>query len=172
LGCVGRIDERWSFGGLRSLAQARPDASIVLVGPVNPRSATAGLGDLLQLPNVHHFPPVAASELPDWLMALDVCLIPYEADEWQRYASPLKVWDYLYAGRPIVATGSPAMGEFPTGFVEFEQDPARLPELVAAALERSSPRLTQERRAFALSNSWDERGGQLLELVAARSKPR
>lgn len=169
LGGVGRLDGRWAFPALADLAAAFPDGSVLLVGPVSPLTPSTEIDAVLALPNVHHFPSVTAKELPNWLGAFDCCLIPYKDDEWQRYASPLKIWDYLYAGNPIAATGSPAMGEFPAGLVAFAQDHMELSRVVRAALAANSPERARARKAHALANSWDDRVDRLLELVGRRA---
>jgi glycosyltransferase involved in cell wall biosynthesis len=168
LGCAGRIDGRWAFEALGALADRFGGGSLVLIGPVNPRVPRDRLDALLSRPNVHLFPPVTAEELPSWLARLDCSLVPYVADEWQRYASPLKVWDYLCAGVPIAATGSPALGEFPPGLVHFALDPARLADLVARALAEDGNGARATRRRYARENTWDHRAAQLAELIALR----
>ena len=171
LGCVGRIDDRWSFSALAELAATFGGGSVVLAGPVNTRSDNAGLDALLELDNVHQFGPVSAADLPSWLSTFDCSLIPYTADEWQEFASPLKIWDYLYAGRAIAATGSPAMGEFPDGLVHYAHEPTGLSALVADALKGNTQAVRTARRAHALENTWDHRVEQLLAMVAEARSP-
>jgi glycosyltransferase involved in cell wall biosynthesis len=168
LGAVGRIDPRWAFDALEDLARARPDASLALIGPLSPKVPHAALARLTELPNVHRFDAVPGPELPAWLDALDCCLVPYSPDEWQQWASPLKVWDYFRAGKPVVATGAPAMGEFPEGLIHFAASPAELPGLVEAALGEDPATGRRLRTAYAATNTWDDRAAELMRLVEER----
>ncbi len=171
LGSVGRIDGRWAFDALEDLARAHPMGSLVLVGPLSPLLPRAAFERLLALPNVHHFGPVDGDRIASWLDALDCCLVPYKEDEWQQYASPLKVWDYFRAGHPIVATGSPALGDFPAGLIHFASSPDDLVTLVGEALAED-PASGLRRRRYASENTWDDRAGQLMALVAQRREGR
>lgn len=168
LGCVGRVDGRWAFDALGALADRHPEGSVLLIGPVSPRVPRPALDALLARPNVHAVAPVPSAELPGWLAGLDCCLVPYLDDEWQRYASPLKVWDYLASGVPIVATGAPALGEFPPGLIHFGLEPARLGDLVDDALAEDRPATAAARRRYAQRNTWDHRAAQLSALIAER----
>ena len=172
LGCAGRIDGRWAFEALEGVARAHQGGSIVLLGPVSHLVPREAFGRLLALPNVHHFDAVSGDLLPAWLEALDCCLVPYLEDEWQRYASPLKVWDYFHAGRPIVATGAPALGDFPPGLIHFAPSPSALPALVEVALAEDRATAMRLRRSYALENTWEQRADQLMALVADRRKRR
>jgi teichuronic acid biosynthesis glycosyltransferase TuaH len=169
LGATGRIDARWAFTDLERLADRFPEGSVVLVGPVHPGLSDPAFTRLLARPNVHRFPAVPNTELPRWLSRFDSTLVPYTDDEWQFYASPIKVWDYFYAGAPIVATGAPALGEFPDGLVHFALSPSSLPELVSAALAEDRGAGLARRREYALANTWDHRAGELEALVQRAS---
>ena len=169
IGATGRIDARWAFADLARLADRFPDGSVVLVGPLHPRLSDPAFEALLARRNVHRFPAVPNPELPRWLGEFDCTLVPYTDDEWQFYASPIKVWDYFYAGAPIVATGAPALGEFPDGLVHFAVSPSQLPDLVAAALSEDRDAGLERRREYALANTWDHRAAELEALVQRAS---
>jgi hypothetical protein len=169
IGATGRIDARWAFGDLAGVADRFPEGSVVLVGPLHPRLSDPAFESLLARPNVHRFPAVPNPELPRWLGQFDCTLVPYTDDEWQFYASPIKVWDYFYAGAPIAATGAPALGEFPDGLVHFALSPSHLPDLVAAALSEDRDAGLARRREYALANTWDHRAAELEGLVQRAS---
>ncbi len=166
LGCVGRLDGRLAFEQLERVADEHPGGSVVLVGPLSPLVPRERFAALLARPNVFHFPAVAAPALPAWLAALDCCVVPYVADDWQRFASPLKVWDYLYAGCPIAATGAPALADFPDGLLHFALDERELPRLVRDALAEGPSAGRAARRAHAAANTWDRRAEELAAMVA------
>lgn len=168
IGSVGRIDARLAYDELERVADAHPEGSLVLVGPIAPLAPAERLSRLLDRPNVHHLPAVPTRAVPHWVASMDCALIPYLADEWQRYAAPIKVWDYLYAGTPIAATGAPSLADLPAGLLHTAVDHRELPDLVARALGEGRPGRRADRRAFARASSWDARAEQLLDLVAAQ----
>lgn len=100
LGYYGVIDERMDLGLLASLADARPDWSIVMVGPVVKIDAA----ELPQRPNIHYLGGKSYAELPAYLAGWDVALMPFAINESTRFISPTKTPEYLAGGRPVVST--------------------------------------------------------------------
>ncbi len=100
LGFYGVIDERIDLPLLEKLARARPDWSIIMVGPL----AKIGQHDLPRVPNLHFVGPRQYSELPRALAAWDVALMPFAINEATRFISPTKTPEYLAAGLPVVST--------------------------------------------------------------------
>jgi hypothetical protein len=97
---------------------------------------------------------------------MDCLVMPYREGEWARHGSPLKLWDYLYAGPPIVGSGYSVLREYPPPLVRY----ATGADAFAAEVERSlrEPAWgSEERRSLALGNSWDARAGELEEIVRA-----
>ena len=100
LGYVGVIDERLDLSLIAALADARPDWSVVMIGPVVKISEA----DLPRRPNVHYLGGKSYDALPDYLAGWDVALMPFALNESTRFISPTKTPEYLSAGRPVVST--------------------------------------------------------------------
>ena len=164
LGYAGRIDGRLDFDALGAVADRFRGGSVVLVGPVSPRAPQEEVARLAQRPNVHLLGVRTRERLPAYLAALDCSLLPYRPGEWSRHGSPLKLWDYLYAGPPIVGAGYLALREYPPPLVRFVAEADAFAAAVDAALRADRGR--DERRAFALANSWADRARELERLVA------
>ena len=164
LGYVGRLDDRLHWDAIRRIAERYRDATIVLIGPVSPRLPRASAAAVERLPNVVMPGLVERSALPAHLAALDVCLLPYREDSWGAHGSPLKLWEYLYAGAPIVASGYEVLREY-SDFVDYVT-PDDLPDAVERALGSGDAEDVARRRRFALANSWDQRAEELLALTS------
>jgi teichuronic acid biosynthesis glycosyltransferase TuaH len=164
LGYTGRIDGRLDFGLLGALADAQPEASLVLVGPTSPRLDQETLAELSRRPNVHLVGSQPREALPAFVRHLDCALMPYGDREWLRYASPLKLWDYLYAGPPVVGAGCTVLRDYPPPLVRYSETREEFLDAVRAALSEPAE-AAEERRRFALANSWDVRAAQLVQLV-------
>ena len=100
LGFYGVVDERMDLELLGALADARPDWSIVIVGPV----VKIDPADLPRRPNIHYLGPKTYGELPRYLGGWDVALMPFAINESTRFISPTKTPEYLAGGRPVVST--------------------------------------------------------------------
>ena len=154
----GKLD----FELLERLARLRPEWTFLLVGPEPFPERTARLRTL---PNVHVVGARPYDELPRYVAGFDVGLIPYVANDYTRSCFPLKLYEYLAAGKPVVATGLPELAGMEPDVVLAADD-----EAVVAAIERGLAARTAEdvaRRAeIASRNTWETRAGTLLDLVA------
>ncbi|USI74997.1 UDP-galactopyranose mutase [Sphingomonas morindae] len=100
LGFYGVIDERMDLALLDAVAAARPDWSLVIIGPVVKISEA----DLPRRPNIHYLGGKSYAALPDYLRGWDVALMPFAINAATRFISPTKTPEYLAAGRPVVST--------------------------------------------------------------------
>jgi UDP-galactopyranose mutase len=100
LGFFGVIDERMDVPLLASVAKARPEWHLVLLGPcVKIDPAT-----LPTLPNIHYLGMKKYDELPRYLSGWDVAMLPFAKNDATRFISPTKTPEYLAAGCPVVST--------------------------------------------------------------------
>lgn len=155
LGYAGRIDERLDFDALVALADRFPAGTVVMIGPVSPRLPRPRLAELTGRSNVRFLGPRSRTELPAYLRHLDCTLMPYREDEWGRHGSPLKLWDALYAGPPVVGSGYVVLRDHPG--VGYAAPPSRLPDVVAEAVDNDNDRERELRRAHAAANTWEQR---------------
>jgi glycosyltransferase involved in cell wall biosynthesis len=150
---------------LVELARARRDWTLALVGPVGLGDPTTDVSALAAEPNVHLLGPRAYHELPAVLRGADAGLIPYLRSELTDSIFPMKVYEYLAAGLPVVATLLPALAGVPE--VAGEPDAASFRAALERALAQDSPARRAERSAGAASHSWDERLREIATAIEA-----
>ena len=100
LGFYGVVDERMDLNLLASLADAHPEWSVVIVGPV----VKIDRADLPRRPNIHYLGGRDYAELPAYLAGWDVALMPFAINASTQFISPTKTPEYLAGGRPVVST--------------------------------------------------------------------
>jgi glycosyltransferase involved in cell wall biosynthesis len=103
LGYFGVIDERLDYKLLLKLAEANPQWSIVMVGPV----LKVKNGELPQRPNLHWLGQRSYADLPAYAKTFDVCLMPFALNEATEYINPTKALEYMATGRVIVSSAVP-----------------------------------------------------------------
>jgi len=150
---------------LVELARARPDASFALVGPVGPGDPRTDVSALAAEPNVHLLGAREYGELPAVLRGADVGLIPYARNELTDSIFPMKVYEYLAAGLPVVATQLPSIVNVPE--VATAGDAAALAALIDRALTHDDPARRAARSHAAEGRSWDARLAEIAAAVAA-----
>jgi protoporphyrinogen oxidase/glycosyltransferase involved in cell wall biosynthesis len=166
LGYFGVLDERLDIALLRTVAEARPEWEICMVGPVLKIDPAA----LPRLPNLHYFGKREYDELPAFLAGWDVAMLPFARSDATRFISPTKTLEYMAAGRAIVSTSIPDVKKLYGSVVRFGDTPERfIAECEAALVEPAAPR---ERRLAAMrrivaATSWDETVREMRRIIEA-----
>ena len=99
-GFYGVVDERMDLALLAHIADARPDWTLCIVGPV----VKIDPADLPRRDNIRYLGGKSYAELPAYLAGWDVALMPFAINESTRFISPTKTPEYLAGGRPVVST--------------------------------------------------------------------
>ena len=171
IGVVGTLQYWIDFDLIRYLAEQRPKWSFALIGP---RGRLARTDKVEGLSNVHLLGRRPYAALPSFIRGLDVCLNPYVLDETALNCSPLKLYEYVASGRPVVSADMPEAHKFADVIGigrSYEDVLARLED--ALKPEAVTERAVQARMQAARGHSWDARLAQmeqaLAEALTARS---
>lgn len=167
VGFIGNLDElRIDYDLLKKIALANMDKTLLLVGPVNsPKPKAIGLD---KLPNVVFAGSRPLEQLPPLLQHMDVVLIPFLCNTLTASIYPLKINEYLAAGKPVVSTSfSEDIRSFASCVYLSENHEEFIRRIDEAIAENSAERL-QRRVEVADANTWEARIKQLWEIVDAR----
>ncbi|HLI55492.1 MAG TPA: glycosyltransferase [Actinomycetota bacterium] len=171
-GFVGHINDRIDLTLLEAVADR--GQSLLIVGPVSAGGAGSpgAWSRLIARPNVRWVGTKAFRDLPGYLGAIDVGLVPYRDSAFNQASFPLKTLEYLAAGLPVVSTPLPANRWLDTSLIT---EAAGAPAFAGAAGRwgevPASPAARAERRAFAAGHDWTRRADALLEeLDRARAR--
>ncbi len=159
VGFVGGLSEWVDINLVANAARRRPDCSFLLIGPI--AIDTAPLRELL---NVHLLGPRPYADLPAYLAAMDVALIPFKHNPVTYHADPIKAYEYLAAGVPVVATDLPALRRV-QHVVRLADSTERFVQEIDAALTQGREAGSAERQAEAARHSWTARFSELEKLI-------
>lgn len=158
----GKVD----FDLIDDLAASLETGSLVLAGPATDPDVATRLRETASQPNVVWLGPVDYDALPSVIAAFDVGLIPYLENDYTRSCFPLKLFEYLAAGKPVVASGLPELeGMEPD--VTLVSGPSDFRAATDTAADLDSAEDVGRRRALAGMNTWESRTSRLLELITA-----
>jgi glycosyltransferase involved in cell wall biosynthesis len=167
---TGRANRAKGVGVLVDAARQlrRIGAKILIVGKVYDPEFQRIAGD-----NVEFTGFVPPARVPDYLAAADILVLPSTPDlPYAAYTSPLKLFEYMASGRPIVASDLPVLAEILDDEENALLYPARDPAALASAIERvwSDPTfargLAERARGDVEEFSWDRRAQRILDRIA------
>jgi glycosyltransferase involved in cell wall biosynthesis len=153
IGYIGCIGSWFDSDSVAFLAAARPDLSLVLVGPVLDR-ATAR--KLRSSQNVYLMGPKPYQDLPRYLDAFSVCLIPFQVNELTRAVNPVKLYEYLATGKPVVAVELDEIRRY-RDLVSLYATKEELVVQVERALREQDREVVRLRVQVAGENTWRHR---------------
>jgi len=168
IGYYGAIAEWFDFGKIEYLAKRFTDCDIVLIGDVTNEKVKA-----CTLPNVKKLGEIPYNELPAHLATFDVCLIPFDTTtDLIKATNPVKFYEYLSAGKKIVATEIPELEPFRDQYVYLANDEKKFGDYVELCLNgKDTLAGPEECCTFAAANDWSQRV-QAFEQVVNDSFPR
>ncbi len=159
IGYYGAIAEWFDLDLVEAVAKQHPGCAVLLIGAdtVNARSRLA------KLPNVTFTGEVPYSQLPHYLHGFDVCLLPFKVVPLTLATNPVKAYEYLGAGKPIVTVDLPEMAQF-DGLVYAAAGKEAFLAAVSKVLNQAeSDSLVQQRKAFAEGQTWQHRAEALIQ---------
>jgi glycosyltransferase involved in cell wall biosynthesis len=181
---IGFVGSLKGWHGLSTLVEAFaalhrdfPQVRLLIAGDGPERERlVAQVGSLRLEPAVCLTGAVASDRVPRVLASMDVAVAPYPNLP-DFYFSPLKIFEYMAAGLPVVASGLGQVAEVIQTEVNGLLVPPGNAEALAAALRRLvsepqlGPRLGVKARETVVSNhTWDLAARRVLEIAGLASK--
>jgi teichuronic acid biosynthesis glycosyltransferase TuaH len=167
IGYTGNIESRVDYELLKAVIDRHPDKVIAMIGPLTTdEHKTIGLSEY---PNVILTGAKKIEELPLYLQYVDCAIIPFKKNKLTRSIYPLKINEYLAAGRPVVATN---FSEDIAGFgdvIYLAEDNEEFVSLIDRALREDGPDKIHARTRVANRNTWTARVETFWEILEKHS---
>jgi len=167
IGYYGAIAEWFDIDLVVQCARRHPKWHFVLIGAVDCCDISAAA----QLPNVAFLSEKPYAELTHYLYAFDVCIIPFKLVDLTRATNPVKVYEYLCAGKPVVATDLPELRRLPPKMVEVTRTPSEFDKAIDTCLRQKDPAAVRRRKLWSERHSWEARTRKLAGVVARHYPP-
>lgn len=165
IGYVGTMQEdRIDIDLIAYLAKANPTKSFVLVGPVWPGLKQEVETKLKNLPNVYFTGRKSFIEARMYIREFAVAMVPYLQNEFNRHANPMKVYEYLAAGKPVVATPGPGLSVLKK-YIRLAATPEAFNDEMLKALDENSVSDIELRKSAAHEHSWGARVNVMLDSI-------
>ena len=165
VGFIGAISGyKLDFPLLRAVADARPRYSFVLIGQVGEGDPETDAALLRGAANLHLLGPRPYAALPAYMAGLQAAILPSAANRYTQAMFPMKFFEYLAAGLPVVATPLPALQSFAHLALTAPREPPAFAAAVDEALAGRGPSL-ETRLQAARSHTYAARTREMLALL-------
>lgn len=152
IGYIGAMAPWIDWCLIHTMAHFLPDYEFVLIGPLLLQT-----GMSLTSSNMHYLGPKSYEILPAYMSRFDFCLIPFALTEMTKGVNPIKFWEYLASGIPILSTQLPEIPREYVTIVSEESFPGFSP--------RESSKGKASRIELAKQNDWEKRAGKVSFLL-------
>lgn len=164
IGYYGALASWFNYSLIKELAEKSEKYQIVLLGLDYDK--TLRKSGILEMKNVHYFGKKSYEELPKYLHSFDICILPFIINEITLSTSPVKVFEYMAARKPIVTSDLPECRKYKSILIgKSDKDFIRKIELAESRLSdtRYLNLLTRE----AKQNDWKNKFNSLIELLSS-----
>lgn len=163
IGYLGNIERRIDYTLLMKCIDLLPDWRLILAGPVEKKYVPA---EMFDHPQITFTEAIPYQEAPVVMHSFDVAVIPFLCDEVSAGIYPLKMFEYLAAGKPVVSTNFNAEVLLPLAeFVACASTPNDFARRITEAYDEDSEGLVQERMSLASRNTWKDRAERFGTIV-------
>lgn len=160
VGFFGGIDKHtFDVRLMADVIERMPEASFVFVG-----NASVGCESLSKNANAHLLGKRSYEEIPHYGKCFDVCIMPWNQNDWIKACNPIKLKEYLALGKPVVSTPFPELEHY-NGVVRSAKSADEFAAAIRESLAQSDPELPARRRERVREHSWRSKAQQILELI-------
>ena len=163
VGYIGAIREWVDIQLIYGIAKKRKDWNFLIVGPLG-----INVKDLRSLPNVILPGQIPFDELLPYLKAMDVTIVPFVLNNLIDNTNPIKIYEYLAAGKPVVVTPFPEAFNFQDN-ISIASGIDDFINTIEHILNSDNKNKIEERVNFAKINSWQARVKKIMDLIELHS---
>jgi len=166
IGYIGAFYEWIDTELLMKIAKTHPEWSLVIIGPIHGIDTTLFAG----CSNIYIMGPKDYSDLPQYLSIFDVCMIPFIQNELTLNTNPIKMYEYLAAGKAVVSSDLPEVSRY-AGIIKIARNHLEFIAKIEEALWENrkfiafKQNIINERKQVAWENNWDIRCAQSLAII-------
>lgn len=167
IGYIGTVQERLDFELLEHVCKQHADKSFVFIGPVWSGVKEKQVRLQQACPNAYFLGRRPYNQVPAYLQAMDVTMIPHRLDAFISSTNPMKMYDYLAAGKPVVTT--PGAGtELFEQIMHITSTSQDFSRAIGRALQETGPEFALQRREAVKPHTWQARVENMVQLLQSK----
>jgi glycosyltransferase involved in cell wall biosynthesis len=165
VGYTGAISLWFDFDLVEQAARQLPEVNFVFVGRIIPENRSTVI-ELNKKENIFFLGEKDYQDLPHYLKYFDVTLIPFKINELIKSVNPIKLYEYLAAGKPVVSTPLPEVIRYKKkGIIEIIDDPVSFAKVFKMILANWDDDKRGICLKIAQDNTWQKRVSQACSII-------
>jgi len=152
---------------IKYIALTHPDWSVVLIGEVAAGDSKQEIDELKSMANIFMLGAKRYEVLPRYIKVFDVCILPNKINEYTQNMFPMKFFEYLATGKPIVMSELSALKEY-SEICYLAKDKEEFVRYIECSLRENDAQLSQRRIEIAKKNTWEVRIETISRLIEER----
>lgn len=165
IGYYGAIADWFDVDLLADVAVRRPNYNFVLLGGV----FDTDVSRLRKLPNVKLLGQQPYETMPQYLYNFDVCVIPFKINPITEATDPVKLYEYLSGGKPVVSVKLPELAPY-RDHIYIAGNAADFAGQIDKAISEDNPNLAEQRKQVARQHTWESRYRQIESRLVQASR--
>lgn len=159
-GFIGKIASWIDLELIGYLSDMLPDWSFVIIGPIS--QGLKGINELRRKRNIYFLGRKDSRILPNYVRCFDICIAPFKMNRLVETVSPLKVYEYLATGKPVVSTPLPELIAY-QDIIYLARTKNEFLEKIQIAKDRDTREMVHQRMKIANEHNWTK----LLEALSS-----
>lgn len=151
IGYYGAVAPWLDWELIQYISSENKELNFVIIGPLYGR-----IKNIANANNIYYLGRKNYSELPQYLQWFDVCIIPFRVTQMIESCNPIKMYEYLSSGKPVVATNMPEVAVVEEVYIGRDKEEFNR-KIQKALIEKGDINKIQARIEFAKNNSWADR---------------
>jgi len=167
IGYLGTIESRVDFDLVAAVANVHRDKIVAVCGPIWPIVKKEFKQKLGHLKNVKEFGRIGYHDAPSYINNFDVAIIPHKITNFVQSMNPMKLYDYLACGKPVITTRGAGVDMF-KDLIYIADSQSDFVGMIDKALKEDSNAKQAERRTAVKKHSWESRATEMMKAVTAK----
>ncbi len=163
IGYYGALASWFDYKLIKKVAKLRRDWNIVLIGWDYDGSLSKV--NLKELDNIYVIPPVEYKRLPLYAQWFDICTIPFVLNEITESTSPVKLFEYMALGKPIVTTNMPECRKYNSVIIAKNDSNDFINKIEIGLRNRKDKKYIELLKKEALENTWEKKGREIKKII-------
>ena len=151
-GFIGAITYWVDVNFIKKIAEKLPQVQFYFIGPL-----TYSLRDIENGKNIFYLGVRPHKDIPALIKNFDICLLPFKINDVSKYSNPIKIYEYLALGKPVLARYWPELKNEFGDLIYYYDNDSEFIEISRKLMHQNEPEdLIKRRILFANRNSWQE----------------